>query len=112
MRAGQLHHRVAFDAPVDSQDEAGGVTTGWSVTPIVVWGAVEPLTGRELLLAGELASSMDTRIRVRWSPALAAMTPKWRAREGGRTYDVVSVADVRTAHREIEIMARSGLNNG
>lgn len=111
MRAGSLTERVAVEEPLTTQDDTGEEITTWS--PVAsVWGAVEPLTGREKLQAGQVGATMDTRFRIRWTPAMERINAKWRLTHDEVIYNIVSVAQVGMARREIEIMATSGLNAG
>ena len=112
MRAGSIRHRLVIDYPVETQDQ----TTGESVTTFAVlanvWGRVEPLRGREALVDGAIRADMDTRITVRWAEPLNVLSPDYRIRHQDSIYNIVSVAHVNYGHREIQIMAKTGTNNG
>jgi len=111
MRAGVINRRLFLDEPVTTQNEFGEEIITW-VPHGPVWTAIEPVRGREALIAGANLSIMDTKLRIRWSPNVDAVNTKWRGRYKDTIYDLVSVAHVRTGRREIEIMARSGSNEG
>lgn len=111
MRAGALNRRVAVDEPLVTQGLDGGEVITWqNVTTVSA--SIEPIRGREALIAGANLAIMDTRIRMRWSPTVDRMTAKWRLRIHDRVYDVVSVVEIREGRRELEIMGKSGANNG
>lgn len=111
MRAGGIPRRLWIDEPVVTQDETGGEVVTW--TPIgPLWASIEPVRGREALIAGANLAIMDTKIRMRWSPQADRITSKWRARYGDTIYDIVSVAHLKTARREIELMCKSGASEG
>ena len=112
MEAGRLRHRIAIERAVETQDSSGDPVIAWQ--PIgTVWGAIEPLRGREGVYAGnDTLMEMDTRITVRYSPLTAALTGLNRLTHQGNYFNVVSVAQIRLAQREVEILAKSGVNSG
>jgi SPP1 family predicted phage head-tail adaptor len=111
MQAGSLRQRVAFDEPVTTQDATGDEIVTW--TPAFdLWASVEPLTGREQMAGGGILAEGNARIRLRWSEQAARINAKWRARHNGTVYNLKSVAHLDSARREIEIMARSGVDSG
>lgn len=111
MNAGKLRHRIVLDQPINTQIASGEEIVTWQVYG-VVWAMVEPLRGREQFQANQVLAEMDTRITIRWSPNVDAIRATWRARFQGLIYDFKSITHVNLAHREIEIMAASGVNNG
>jgi len=112
MIAGQLRHRLIIEQPHTSQNSTGEEVVAWELVK-VAWASIEPLRGRERLQANQPGSELDTRIRVRWSPNLDAMTAKWRLRHRGVIYNIAAPpANVDMRDREIEIMASSGINIG
>lgn len=112
MNAGRLRHRIDVEQRTETQDASGDPVVAWS-TLGTIWGAVEPLRGRESTYAGEqILGEMDTRITVRWSPLSAQITVGHRLTHQGSLFNVVSAAHVKLAQREVEIMAKSGVNDG
>lgn len=111
MQAGRLKHRVYFDEPVTSQSTSGEEIVTWTES-MHLFASVEPMRGRERLVAGQINADIDTRIRIRWSTDADRINAKWRARLGSVVYNIKSVAHIELAQREIEIMAASGLNSG
>lgn len=111
MRAGGLNRRLTIEEPVVTQGTTGEEVTTWTALG-TVWARIEPIRGREAMIAGANLSIMDTRIRIRWSPDVAAVTSKWRARYGDTVYDIVSAAHLATGRREIELLCKSGANDG
>lgn len=111
MNAGKLRHRVRFEEPITSQDATGDEIVVW-VPAFMVWASVEPLTGRERLLADQIVGEGETRIRIRWSTQAARITSKWRAVHRSVIYNIAGPpAERDMGHRELEIMATSGVNN-
>jgi SPP1 family predicted phage head-tail adaptor len=111
MRAGPLDQRITFDAPVPTQAANGEELIAW--TPVLaVWASVGPIVGRERLLGDQVLADMDTRVRVRWSSEVAAITPKHRIRHRGQVLNIVSIVNVDSAMLVAEIMCQSGTNPG
>ncbi len=112
MNAGRLRHRIDVQQRVATQADTGELAYEWQ-SVANVWGAVEPLRGRESVYAGEqILGEMDTRITVRYSPATAQITAGHRLVHQGTLFNVVSVAHVRLEQREIEILCKSGISDG
>lgn len=106
-----MRHRLTVQEPVETQNETGEYDITWT-TVGTVWGAIEPMKGRERLQADQIGAEMDTRIRIRWSPLTETMNAKYRLVHQGVNYNIVSLAEYKFARDEIEVMAVSGRNNG
>ena len=111
MNAGILNRRVAIDRNYATRDSSGDPVAVWQELQ-TVWAKIEPLTGREGDLDNNILAEADTRIRLRYSPLTASLSPVDRLRYGTRIYNVTDVADVDTAHTEVIVLAKSGLNDG
>lgn len=107
MRNGRYKHRVVFLEPVATPETNGSERIDY-VPRLRRWGYVDPIKGAEAMRANQPLAVMDTRIGVRHTPAMDAVTEKWRASHRGVTYDLVSVVNARMADRDVEIMAKSG----
>jgi len=105
--AGKLDRRVRFEHATETTSASGEVSLAWTEL-VTVWGSKEPLTGRELFAAQQVTAKVDTRFRVRYSPAVDEVTPDetYRIICEGRTYDITSVME--TGRREgLEILAEA-----
>lgn len=102
MNPGALNQRVTLERFTSDVDEIGQPIEAW-VTLATVWAAVEPQAGREFVAAGAVQSQLTTKIRIRWR---AGLTSGDRVTHEGKTYDVQSVIDYRSARREIVLMCR------
>jgi SPP1 family predicted phage head-tail adaptor len=111
VNAGILDRRVWIDKRTTAQDSSGDPVVTW-VPQAELWAAVVPLTGREDDVDNDIMAEVDTRIRLRFSPVTAALSPVDRIRHGERIYNIISAVDVNSAHVEVLILARSGLNDG
>jgi SPP1 family predicted phage head-tail adaptor len=111
VRAGKLNRRVTIQRPVPDRNEVGEDIITWE-TLGVVWASIEPIKGREALIANQLLAEMDTRIRIRWSESVQDISEKWRLVHQGLIYNIVSIANINLGNKELEIMCKSGVNNG
>lgn len=103
MKAGQLDQRVTVARYTSTQDELGQPIESWAPL-FTCWAAVEPLTGREYLAAQAAVSEVTARIRMRFRPW---MTAEDRVIHNGTTYNIVSLIDVRSDHRELVLMCKA-----
>ena len=111
MSAGKYNKRLDIEQPISTQDSSGSPVISW--LPVgTVWASIEPMKGREVLTANQNLAVMDARITLRHHPLLASINPKWRCKYNGVIFNIVSVAHVSLANREIELMCLSGANDG
>ena len=103
MRAGQLDQRVTVERFTSTQDELGQPIEAWAPL-FTCWAAVEPLTGREYLAAQAAVSEVTAKIRMRFRPW---MTNTDRVIHEGTVYQIESVIDVRSEHRELHLMCKA-----
>lgn len=104
--AGQLRHRVTLQKlGTRADDGMGGGGIPWEdVTD--VHASIEPLSGREQLQAGQIEAALSHRIRTRF---VNGVKPHWRIKHidpltGTHVYDIESIADPESRHRELELM--------
>jgi head-tail adaptor len=76
-----------------------------------------PRTGHEEDVDNDILADVDTQIYLRYSPLTATLSAVDRIRHvgkyGERIYNIVGFPmDVKTAHDEVLVNARSGLNDG
>ena len=109
MRAGRLRHRVAIQTPAETRNARGEVTRTYP-TVAVVRASVEPLSGKEMIVAQQVDSQVTTRVRLRY---LAGVTSHSRVQLLGpdgdpdhptRTLHVLSVIDHDQRHISMELM--------
>lgn len=105
MNIGRKNRRLTFDRPIDTTDGHGDALVDYA-TIGTVWASIEPLRGEERFEAQQVTADVTHKIRVRYSSTLAGLTPKHRARLGATTYDLLSINDINSGHRELEIWAR------
>lgn len=102
-RAGEYRERAA----VYSVSRPGDTQGGGAIAPTLVgteWVAVEPVSGREVLAAGQLTATLTHRVRLRYSRRYAALTPKWQLVWRSRTLVIESVHNVAARDRELVML--------
>lgn len=103
MNAGKLDQRVTVERFTSTVDDWGTPIESWAPL-FTCWAAVEPLVGREYIAAQAAQSEVTARIRMRFRPW---MTAQDRVIHDGKTYNIVSVIDVRSEHRELVLMCKA-----
>lgn len=102
MNAGRLRHRLTLQEPVEARNSYNEVITTWALVA-VVWGSVEPLSGREFFDAEHVQSEITHRVRLRYR---AGITPEMRVLHEGRDLRIESVIDYRELHSELQLMCK------
>ena len=112
MRAGRLRHRITLQQPTRTQNSMGEPVVSWSDVA-TVWAAVEPIKGSERLAADQLQAELDTRIVIRWSSDVSAISAAWRCVFGSVIYNIAAPPVNRgQLNKDIELMCKSGVNDG
>lgn len=111
MSAGKYNRYITLKRPVKTESSFGDAVTTWA-TVGQVWASMEPLKGREIMLANQLSAPQDIRIRMRYHTELIAANSTWRAEYAGVLYNITTVANVNQANIEYELMCITGVNDG
>lgn len=102
MRSGRLRHRVTIQSPVVAVNGYGERIVTWS-TVAVVWGAVEPLRGREFFEAEQVQAEISHRVVLRYR---SGINSTMRLLHLTRVLHIQQVIDVDERHREMQLMCR------
>jgi SPP1 family predicted phage head-tail adaptor len=106
MRAGSLRHPVTLQKLGTRVDDGMGGGAIPFEDVVELRASIEPLSGREQLLAGQMEAELTHRIRIRFYPGVK---PHWRIvyndlLNGTRVFDIDSVINPEEKHRELELM--------
>lgn len=104
MQAGKLRHKVAFKSDTPTQDDFGQPIESWT-TYMTVWAAIEPLEGRELLLAQQVSAEVTIRVRIRYDSG-NTVSPKHRIIEGSRILEIVNVINPLGRNEKLILMCK------
>lgn len=71
LEAGKLRHRIQIVAPSGGQDSFGGTpSTGWNVVK-TAWAAIEGVSAKDGLAAGQFISTSTHKITVRYDTTIS-----------------------------------------
>ncbi len=112
LSSGPLDQRITLQSPTTARDANGDETVSWT-TVRSVWAKVAPVKGREAFAGGVSLAETDTRIIIRSAADLqTSLTPKWRVLHRGVAYNLYSVAESDMGREYIELLAKTGSNEG
>lgn len=101
MNPGDLNRRVTIRR-MDQVPDGGGGYTEEPVEVATVWAKVEPLRGREQILAMQTGMQRPHRFTIRYRDGITGAKDLLY---GGARFDIQSVVDTDAAHRELVILA-------
>jgi SPP1 family predicted phage head-tail adaptor len=105
MRAGRLRHRLTLQSRTETRSATGSVTTAWA-TEDTVWGAIEPLSGKEYLALAQTQNETAVRIVVRY---YSGLDESWRVVSGGKAYSIQSLINHDERDHMITLMCSQGV---
>lgn len=110
-------HRISLQLATEVQESTGAPVKDWT-TLATVYARIEPMSGRETLIGGGILAECDTKITIRFAPAVAAVfSAKARAVHAaeGRPvtyFNIVNVSEPDLARGTFELRCKSGTNEG
>ena len=108
--AGELRHRIAFDARMTTPDDYGNEQSSFE-EQFVVPASVQAKFGGETVTAARLTGQQPVIIAVRQSQQTRRIAPDWRARDvrSGKEYAIRSITDSDDKLAWLEILAQTGV---
>ena len=106
MRSGRLRNRLVLQSKTYTTDSYGAQIVGWS-TQATVWGAIEPLSGKEYLAQQQIQSEIMVRIVIRYR---SDITTAWRITNDGLYYDIENILNENSRDRMLTIYCRQGVS--
>lgn len=107
MNLSKMRNRINIQQEGQVQNDEGYWVTDW-VDFMTIWAHIEPLRGRELIMAGASTTKVDTRIKTRYHKKLEDLDidteSKFRIKYKKRTYEIEDIINVEELNREFEIM--------
>ncbi len=104
-RIGQLRHKVTVQSVTETENSFGE-TVKTLVDVADVYARVQPLQGRELFAAQQVMAEITTRITMRYSTDVAAVSPKHQVKFGTTQYDILNVINTETRDRILQLMCK------
>ena len=105
IRAGRLRHRLTLQSRTETRSATGAVSVAY-VTEGTVWGAIEPLSGKEYLALAQTQNETAVRIVIRYYPGL---DESWRVVSGGKAYSIQSLINHDERDHMITLMCSQGV---
>ena len=110
MQAGRMNKRVKISKSVigsPAVDELGQQNIEWEEVA-TVWGAVEPLSGREFWAQQQVQSEITVKIGIRYRNDVEA---GMKAEYGGKIYMIKNIIDPQEYHQELQLMCSEGVRD-
>lgn len=105
---GKRNRIITIQTSTEAVDSYGGPVKTWTDFA-QVWAFVRPLRGRDLVAAQAAQNLTEGVFNIRY---IAGLTAAMRIVYAGKNYDVTALIDIEDAHREIDIMFKTGLSEG
>ena len=100
LRAGELTRYVSFQSNTPTRNAAGEAVDAWT-TYESTWVSINPLSGRELLLAQQSQSTVTHRVERRYSTLVSA---NHHILFGTRTFEINSVINQDEGDHKLVLM--------
>lgn len=101
MRPGEVRRKITIQAATTVADDYGG-STQTLADVAEVWATIQPLEGREQLLAMQTGMTRPHRFSMRYREDVTGAS---RILYDGRAFNVTSVTDPGARHRELVVLA-------
>jgi SPP1 family predicted phage head-tail adaptor len=111
--AGQLKHRVRIQQPRAARDPLGAPIQSW-IDVATVWADIQPLTGREAVIASRIASEIGHQITVRYQPVFddPKQVASMRALYGDRVFAIHAALNDDEEDVAMVLLVSEGLRSG
>lgn len=107
LAAGSLDRRIRIERATTTKNGFNEDVQSWEELA-TVWAAKQEVPDGEKWRAGEVAASITTRFRVRWSTVISTVDERDRIIFEGRLFDITRLKEIgRRVGREITASARS-----
>lgn len=112
LHSGMLRQRVTLQRRITTPDGYGGTTESWAADPATKVAAdLKPMSGTEAYLAMRIAPTATYRLYIRFRADANGnpyYTPGDRVLHQGRYFNILSVFDVETEARWIQMLLQEG----
>jgi len=105
LRTGRLRHRLTLQYKVETRTATGDVDIAW-VTDSTVWGAIEPISGREFVAASQTQNEVQVKVLIRYHATIAET---WRVVNDGLAYSILAIMNTDSRNHTMEIMCSQGV---
>lgn len=110
LNSGELRHIIKIQKQDNERGPDGSIQLAWQDVFTKVYASVEPLSGRELMLNGQVDSEISVRFRIRYRDGV---NTKQRVVFKSKVFDIKSVINDNASGIEwITLQCSEGLNDG
>lgn len=109
VRGGDFNRRITIQQRSSATPDGFGQASQTWNDLLQCWARIEPLSGRELVLAQAQSAEVTHLVEIMYRPTVTAAM---RAVYQGRIFNVLSVIDPDMAHVTLELLCSEGLNKG
>lgn len=102
----RLIHTIALEQRPGTTDSYGEQTLSWSAFMSGIPAKVSPLSGREVLASGAIASEITHRVVMRY---VAGVTDEMRVNFNGRYFAIKAILDEEERNQKLTLMCAEGL---
>ena len=102
MQVGKLRHKVELKHLSQTQNTYGEPVDTWTKYADV-WASIEPLSGRELLLAQQVNAELTLRVIIRYHSAMVVTD---RIIKDSRTLEVVNIINKNERNEQMELLCK------
>lgn len=102
MRAGDLRHLVVLESPPTAADSVGWATGAWT-SRATVYAAIDPISGREALLAAQRQAQTTHIVKIRYNSQVSGLDETWRIKYGSRYFRIEGRVNQSERDRNLEL---------
>lgn len=104
----RLLHTIALEQRPATTDTFGEQTLTWSTFASGIPANIMPISGRELLASGAIASEITHRVVMRY---IAGVVPGMRVNSAGRYFTIKAVLNEEERNQKLTLMCGEGLTD-
>ena len=111
LSSGALNRRIKIQRPSTAKDSLGGTTRSW-IDVATVWAAIQPLSGREAVIANRLSAEITHQITVRHQAVFdnPQQVAQMRVLYRSRIFNIHSALDDDEQRVAVILLASEGLD--
>ena len=113
LNAGSLNRRIRFQRPTTLKDMVGAPRRSWTDVT-TVWGEIQPLSGREAVIASRISAEISHQITVRYQPIFddPQLVVQMRALYRSRIFNIHSALNEDEKRIQVTLLVSEGLDDG
>lgn len=105
---GEFNRRITLQSRSGVKDSFGQQALSWADVA-TLWARIEPVSGREAVIAGAINAEITHQIRIRHRLGVNA---SMRALYGSRVFNILAVVEPDMAHIALDLYCSEGLTQG